>query len=230
MCTKKNFTPFFQVCFVAILWVLNRCMSEHVAIPFNQLYTYIKSGPFPKTMVKRTPFNTLWEVSLTFECFSHNRYPYTLGFAQPASGHCWIVPVPVRYDLEGCRYHCFCSMKNGNIFRVTGPLCGEFTGPGEFPAQRPVTRSFDVFFDLCLSKQPWGWWFETPSWLLWRHCNAVPNHNKSQQTFVFLGILDQDTGLPSVTRAAKCYQGCQVLPGLPSSKELPYSVRNFGSE
>ena len=39
--------------------------------------------------------------------------------------------------------------------------------PGEFPAQRTVTRSFDVFFDLCLnkrlSKQPWGWWFETLS-------------------------------------------------------------------
>ena len=37
----------------------------------------------------------------------------------------------------------------------------------EFPAQRPVTRSFDVFFDLhpnkWLSKQSWGWWFETPS-------------------------------------------------------------------
>ena len=47
---------------------------------------------------------------------------------------------------------------NGNIFRVTGLLHGEFTGPGEFPAQRPVTRSFDVFFDLRpnkrLSKQP----------------------------------------------------------------------------
>ena len=65
---------------------------------------------------------------------------------------------------------------NGNIFRVTGPLCGEFTGPGEFPTQRPVTRSFDVFFDLRLnkrlSKQPWGWWFETPSWSSWRHCNG----------------------------------------------------------
>ena len=24
--------------------------------------------------------------------------------------------------------------------------------PGEFPSQRPVTRSFDVFFDLCLNK------------------------------------------------------------------------------
>ena len=48
---------------------------------------------------------------------------------------------------------------------------------GEFPAQRPVTRSFDVFSDLPLnerlSKQSWGWWFETPSWSLWRHCNAI---------------------------------------------------------
>ena len=40
------------------------------------------------------------------------------------------------------------ASSNGNIFRVTGPLCGDFTGPGEFPAHRPVTRSFDVFFDL----------------------------------------------------------------------------------
>ena len=37
----------------------------------------------------------------------------------------------------------------------------------EFPSQGPVTRSFDVFFDLCLnkrlSKQSWGWWVGTPS-------------------------------------------------------------------
>ena len=67
------------------------------------------------------------------------------------------------------------TSSNGIIFRVTGPLCGEFTGPGEFHTQRPVTRSFDVFFDLRLNKrlnkQQWGWWFETPSWSLWRHCN-----------------------------------------------------------
>ena len=42
---------------------------------------------------------------------------------------------------------------NGNIFRVTGHLCGELTGPSEFPIQRPVTQSFDVFFDLCLNKR-----------------------------------------------------------------------------
>ena len=46
------------------------------------------------------------------------------------------------------------TSSNGNIFRVTGPLCGEFTGPGEFPTQRPVTRSFDVcFFYLRLNKR-----------------------------------------------------------------------------
>ena len=45
------------------------------------------------------------------------------------------------------------TSSNGNIFRVTGPLCGEFTGPGEFPTQRPVTRSFDVYFDLRLNKR-----------------------------------------------------------------------------
>ena len=69
------------------------------------------------------------------------------------------------------------TSSNGTIFRVTSPLCGEFTGPGEFPAQRPVTRSFDVFFDLRpnkrLSKQPWGWWFEMLSWSLWRHRNDI---------------------------------------------------------
>ena len=49
--------------------------------------------------------------------------------------------------------------------------------PGEFPAQRPVTRSFDVFFDLRLnkrlSKQSWGWWYETLLCPLWRHCNEI---------------------------------------------------------
>ena len=65
------------------------------------------------------------------------------------------------------------TLSNGNIFCVTGPLCREFTS--EFPAKRPVTRSFDVFFDLCLnkrlSKQSCGWWFETPSCPLWHHSN-----------------------------------------------------------
>ena len=48
--------------------------------------------------------------------------------------------------------------------------------PVDSPHKWPVTQSFDVFFDLPLnkrlSKQSWGWWFETPSRQLWRHCNG----------------------------------------------------------
>ena len=66
---------------------------------------------------------------------------------------------------------------NGNILRVSGHLCGDSPAPDEFPAQRPVMRSFDVFFDLRLnkrlSKQSWGWLFETPSCPLWRHSNEI---------------------------------------------------------
>ena len=51
----------------------------------------------------------------------------------------------------------------------------------ESPSQRPVTWSFDVFFDLrlkkCLSKKSWGWWFEMPPCSLWGQCNAVNLHH-----------------------------------------------------
>ena len=47
---------------------------------------------------------------------------------------------------------------------------------GEFPSQRPVTQSFDIFFDVRfrlnkrLNKPSRRRWFETP---LWRHCNVT---------------------------------------------------------
>ena len=69
------------------------------------------------------------------------------------------------------------TSSNGNIFRITGHLCGELPVTGEFPAQRLVTQIFDVFFDLCLNKdlrkQSWGWWFQTPLWPLWCHSNDI---------------------------------------------------------
>ena len=49
-------------------------------------------------------------------------------------------------------------------------------------------RSFDVLVDLRLnkrlSKQSWGWWFETPSRSLWRHCNNLvfPHHSHQINT------------------------------------------------
>ena len=80
----------------------------------------------------------------------------------------------IGYISHSTGVHIMMTSSNGIIFHVTGHLCREFTG--EFPAHRPVTQSFDVFFGLCrnkrLSKQSWGWWFETPFRSSWRHCNA----------------------------------------------------------
>ena len=58
------------------------------------------------------------------------------------------------------------------FFALLAICAGNSPVPGEIPTQRPVTRSFDVFFHLRpykrLSKQSWGWWFETPSCLLFK--------------------------------------------------------------
>ena len=56
-------------------------------------------------------------------------------------------------------------------------LCaGNSPVTGEFPSQRPVTRSFYDFFDLRLNKrlrQSRRWWFETQSQSLWRQRNVT---------------------------------------------------------
>ena len=65
------------------------------------------------------------------------------------------------------------ASSNGNISALLDLCAGNSPVTVELPSQRPVTRRFDVFFDLRLNKrlckQSWGWWFETPSRALWRH-------------------------------------------------------------
>ena len=65
-------------------------------------------------------------------------------------------------------------------------LCaGNSPATGEFPSQRPVARSFGVFFDRRvnkrLDKHSRRRWFDPPSCSLWRHCNAMilPGKNPS---------------------------------------------------
>ena len=75
-----------------------------------------------------------------------------------------------------------CPMKTsstGNIQRVTGHWFGEFTGHRWIPYTK--ASDAELFFDLRpnkrLSKQLWGWWFETPSHPLWSQCNAWQQYN-----------------------------------------------------
>ena len=85
-----------------------------------------------------------------------------------------------------------CWRHQMETFSVLMALCaGNSPATGEFPAQRPVTRSFDVFFDLRLnqrlSKQSLGWWFETPSRSLWRNCDVIYGYLWHTHTHMRMG-------------------------------------------
>ena len=76
------------------------------------------------------------------------------------------------------------TSSNGNIFRVTGHLCGEFNSQRWIPYTKASDAELWYLFDLRpnkrLRKQSWGWWFETPSRQLWRQCNGglFPHKNR----------------------------------------------------
>ena len=69
----------------------------------------------------------------------------------------------------GCSAHSMMTSSDGNIFRVTGHLCGEFNGYRWIPSKKACDAEFWCF----LWQQWWCWWFETPSCPLWRHCNGL---------------------------------------------------------
>ena len=68
---------------------------------------------------------------------------------KPNDAYFWLTLVLlISLRKPGLVVECMMTSLNGNIFRGTGPLCGEFT----------------------------GWWFETPSRSLWRHCNEMSSN------------------------------------------------------
>ena len=96
-------------------------------------------------------------------------------------------------------------------------LCaGNSLATGEFPSQRPVTRSFDVFFDLRLNKrlnkQSRRWWFETPSRPLWRQYDKWYGNNTQRRCYnvARFHIINQEIGhdsgpTPGPCRTNDCY-------------------------
>ena len=92
-------------------------------------------------------------------------------------------------------------------FSILLALCkGTLPVTSGFSSQRPVTRSFDVFFHLRLNirltKQPRRRWFGMPSRPLWRHCNDgevytvclfITKLLEAATTTVFNSSTDDDT-------------------------------------
>ena len=83
---------------------------------------------------------------------------------------------PARYTAEKATEDPMVTSSNGNIFRVTS-----VQGIHRWPVNSPHKGQWRGALLFCfiralnkrLSKQSWGWWFETPSRSSWRHCNAT---------------------------------------------------------
>ena len=102
---------------------------------------------------------------------------------------------------------------NGYIIRVTGPLWGEFTSHQWISLTKPVTRCFEVFFDLRLGKQSRRWWFETPSRSAWRHWNYDNCHARRLHLNIYHSTITLSTRLRLLTAStfAMVVDGCVSL-------------------
>ena len=102
-----------------------------------------------------------------------------------------------------------------NHFRLTGPLCGEFTGHRWIPSTK--ASDAELFSNLCLNKglgkHSWGWWFETPSRPLRRHCNAPTHVDK----FLLL-----HSGYSIMSHGF--YLSCYLTPDLPTLDNCRYQT------
>ena len=89
----------------------------------------------------------------------------------------WVRHIPVSCPRNNKSTRPIMKSSNENIFRVTGPLCGEFASHRWLPHTKASDAELwcflcDLSLNKWLSKQSWGWWSETPSCSLWRHCNG----------------------------------------------------------
>ena len=169
-----NFVPIFSKIYRALMrWTPWNFLGEVVVMSPHD------GGTHPQWRVEgrgmRTLSQIVWDESLSYSLKTHFHWgALTSHFMEEHSSPTSMFPVFMM------------TSSNGNMFRVTGfcagnsPVtAGNSPVTGEFQSHRPVTRSFDVFFDLRLnkrlSKQTRRLWFETPSLSLWRHCNVVLN-------------------------------------------------------
>ena len=136
-----------------------------------------------------------WEATLSSNAVSHwlsANLESALYYIVVSGGYMWYPSEPLHWYWAN-ETHEVTLKSSGNIgryliiawwhhqmetFRALLALCeGNSPFTGKFPSERPVTRSFDLFFDLrlkkWLSKKSIRRWFETPSRPLWRPCNGM---------------------------------------------------------
>ena len=105
------------------------------------------------------------------------------------------------------------TLSNGNISALLAICAGNHRSPVNSP-RKCQWRGALMFSLICalnkrLSKQCRGWWFETPSCPLWRHCNEL-HHKKMTFSKRFLRFCFSMTSWHMFTVTTKCLK--QISP------------------
>ena len=124
------------------------------------IYSFFKErGPGLRAEVGWVGFHNTWRAgqkSFLTQTVPHNQVSFFASFG----------------ELPKCS-------ETTQIAKFMGPI-----NPWHLPCWRHEMETFSALLVLCagnspewsvpeqISKQSWGWWFETPSRSLWRHCNV----------------------------------------------------------
>ena len=118
------------------------------------------------------------------------------------------------------------TSSNGNIFRVTGHLCGEFTGPRWIPHTKASDAELWCFLRLnkrfSFSKHWSGWWFETLSHPLWSNCNALGLYILWED----MGNIIMQARRQTQLRVALLVEACTISTHLPPGQ----NARHFADD
>ena len=137
---------------------LNYCIVFHT---YNDIHIYINTNWSVHWASFASPFFKFVKVTGTV-IFTILCLYYLYSFVINQLGNWPLSKITIKHTVIYTM-----TSSNGNISALLALCEGNSPVTGEVPSQRPVTRSFDVFFDLCLnqqlSKQWRRRWFETPS-------------------------------------------------------------------
>ena len=139
-------------------------------------------------ITSRRSFHQIWIASKYLLWNEHLDHNYTSHITQIRGWKLLLMPQhniplkgainskPCRVENSGGNSSSWWRHQMEKISALLAFCAGNSPVTGEFPPQRPVTRSFDIFFEIRmnkqLSKQSRRWWFETSSRSLWRHCDV----------------------------------------------------------
>ena len=143
-----------------------------IGLPYSMWY--ISNSHVYRSTPKRVHDKSNYSDMLSYSTSNLSRRNYLI---KEVPGDAWISdPIVIMM-----------TSSNGNIFCVTGHLCGEFTGPRWIPHTKASDTELWFFYrhlNKRLSKQSWGCWLLTLLRPLWRHRNdKIVGHSYS-----FIGL------------------------------------------